>query len=71
MAPPYLKRFRREYPNIDFELLQGDVTQISEWLRCGVVDLGFMTRPTSDEFVFRELLADRMHIVLPPEHPLA
>lgn len=69
--PPYLKQFREEYPNIGFELLQGDVTQISEWLRNGTVDVGFMTDPESDEFYFRELLADRMNIVLPPEHPLA
>ena len=69
--PPFLKRFREDYPNIGFELLQGDVTQISDWLRNGIVDVGFMTPPESDEFYFRELLADRMHIVLPPEHPLA
>ena len=69
--PPYLKHFREIYPNIGFELLQGDVTQISEWLRNGMVDVGFMTPPESDEFYFRELLADRMNIVLPPDHPLA
>ena len=69
--PPYLKRFRQQYPNIRFELLQGDVTQISDWLRNGIVDIGFMTPPESDEFYFRELLEDRMNIVLPPEHPLA
>ena len=69
--PPYLKRFREQYPNIGFELLQGDSVQISEWLRNGVVDVGFMTPPESDEFCFHELLADRMNIVLPPKHPLA
>lgn len=69
--PPFLKRFREQFPNIGFELLQGDSVQISEWLRNGIVDVGFMTPPESGEFVFRELLADRMNIVLPPEHPLA
>ena len=69
--PPYLKRFRERYPNIGFELLQGDSLQISEWLRNGIVDVGFMTQPDAEEFYFRELLADRMNIVLPPEHPLA
>ena len=69
--PPYLKRFRESFPNIGFELLQGDVTEISEWIRNGMVDIGFTTPPNSDEFYFRELLADRMNIVLPPEHPLA
>lgn len=69
--PPYLKRFRESYPNIGFELLQGDVTQICDWLRNGMVDVGFMTPPESDEFYFRELLADRMNIVLPPDHPMA
>ena len=67
--PPYLMRFRQQYPNIAFELLQGDVTQITEWLRSGIVDVGFMTPPESEEFYFRELLADRMNIVLPPDHP--
>lgn len=69
--PPYLKNFREKYPNIGFELSQGDTVQICEWLRNGIVDIGFMTRPDSDEFTFQELLEDRMHIVLPPEHPMA
>ena len=69
--PPHLKSFRAEYPNIGFELLQGDMLQICDWLRNGLVDIGFMTKPDGDEFYFRELLADRMNIVLPPEHPLA
>lgn len=69
--PPFLKRFREEYPNIGFELLQGDSVEISEWLRNGMVDVGFMTQPESEEFYFKELLDDRMNIVLPPEHPLA
>ena len=69
--PPYLKSFREKYPNIGFELLQGDMLQICEWLRNGLVDIGFMTKPDGDEFLFRELMADRMNIVLPPDHPLA
>ena len=69
--PPHLKSFRESYPNIGFELLQGDMLQICDWLRNGMVDVGFMTKPEGDEFVFRELLADRMNIVLPAGHPLA
>ncbi len=69
--PPYLKKFRDAYPNIGFELLQGDMLQICDWLRNGMVDIGFMTKPPEDEFYFRELLADRMNIVLPADHPLA
>ena len=68
--PPHLKSFRESYPNIGFELLQGDMLQICEWLRNGMVDVGFMTKPDGDEFVFKELLADRMNIVLPKGHPL-
>lgn len=69
--PPHLKSFRESYPNIDFDLLQGDMIQICDWLRNGMVDIGFMTPPDSEEFVFRELMEDRMNIVLPEEHPLA
>ena len=47
------------------------MVQICEWLRSGMVDVGFMTKPDGDEFVFKELLADRMNIVLPKDHPLA
>ena len=69
--PPHLKSFREKYPNINFELLQGDVVQICEWLRNGLVDIGFTTKPEGDEFMFRELLADRMYVVLPANHRLA
>ena len=69
--PPYLKKFRDLYPNIGFELNQGDVTQICDWLRNGLVDIGFMTKPEGDEFYFQELLEDRMNIVLPAGHPKA
>ena len=69
--PPFLKKFRERYPNVGFELLQGDVTEICDWLRNGMVDIGFMTKPEGDEFTFQELLDDRMNIVLPAEHPLA
>ncbi len=69
--PPHLKRFGERYPNIGFELLQGDMLQICDWLRNGMVDIGFMTRPESEEFYFRELMEDRMNIVLPESHPLA
>lgn len=69
--PPYLKGFRDKFPNIGFDLLQGDTLEICDWLRSGMVDIGFMTKPESDEFVFTELLADQMYIVLPKNHPLA
>jgi DNA-binding transcriptional LysR family regulator len=43
--PNIIKAFRRDYPNIDYELLLGDYTEIEEWILDGRVDCGFCGCP--------------------------
>lgn len=45
--PNIIKEFQKDYPNIDYELLLGDYTEIEEWIIEGRVDCGFEVADTS------------------------
>jgi DNA-binding transcriptional LysR family regulator len=69
--PNVIKAFQRDFPNIDYELLLGDYTEIEDWILKGRVDCGFLRLPADPglETVFLE--QDRLLAVLPEDHPLA
>lgn len=69
--PNMIKRFQKDYPKIDFELLLGDYTEIESWIQEGRVDFGFLRLPTSIELETVPLERDRLLVVLPEDHPLA
>ena len=69
--PNIIKEFQKDYPNIDYELLLGDYTEIEEWIKTGRVDLGFLRLPTTEEFETIFLEEDKLLVVLPENHPLA
>ena len=37
-APDIIRAFQKDYPNIDYELLLGDYTELEEWVKSGRVD---------------------------------
>ena len=43
--PNIIREFQKDYPNIDYELLMGDYTEIEEWISEGRVDCGFVRMP--------------------------
>lgn len=69
--PNIIKAFQRDYPNIDYELLLGDYTEIESWILEGRVDCGFLRLPTLPEFETIFLEQDKLLVVLPENHPLA
>lgn len=69
--PNMLKFFKKDYPNIDFELLLGDYTEIENWIIEGRVDFGFLRLPTKADIETIFLEQDRLLVVLPEDHPLA
>ncbi|MEA5059069.1 MAG: LysR family transcriptional regulator [Candidatus Pelethousia sp.] len=69
--PNMIKRFRGDYPKIDFELLLGDYTEIESWVQEGRVDFGFLRLPVNLELETISLEKDRLLVVLPEDHPLA
>ena len=69
--PNIIGQFQKDYPNIDYELLLGDYTEIEEWIASGRIDCGFLRLPTHPEFETLFLEQDRLLAVLPEGHPLA
>ena len=69
--PEILKDFHQRYPNIQIQLLTGEYYEISEWLRRGAIDCGFLAMPASSDFETTPLLRDTMVAILPEGHPLA
>lgn len=69
--PNIIKKFREDYPNIEYELLLGDYTEIEEWIAEGRVDCGFIRLPTVGEFETIFLEQDKLLAVIPEEHRLA
>ena len=69
--PNIIKDFQHAYPNIAYEVMLGDYTEIEQWILDGRVDCGFIPLPVhpSLETVFLE--RDQMMAVLPLDHPLA
>ena len=69
--PHMIKRFKRDFPLIEFELLLGDYKEIEHWIEDGQVDFGFLSGDVkaSLETIFVE--EDRLLAVIPATHPLA
>ena len=69
--PNIIKDFQADYPNVAYEIMLGDYTEIEQWIMDGTVDCGFIPLPVdpSLETVFLE--RDQMLAVVPANHPLA
>lgn len=68
--PNMIKEFHKDYPNMDYELLLGDYTEIEHWIATGRVDCGFLRLPTKKDFEVIFLERDTLQVVLPMDHPL-
>ncbi len=69
--PNIIKEFQKDYPNIDYELLLGDYTEIEEWIIEGRVDCGFLRLPTHPELETIFLEQDQLMAIIPENHRLA
>lgn len=70
--PKIIKSFCRDYPNIEYELLLGDYSEIEQWILQGRVDCGFLARTgTGGELDMSVLESDELMAVLPEDHRYA
>lgn len=69
--PNIIKAFQADHPNIDYELLLGDYTEIEEWIITGRVDCGFIRLPVRHDLETIFLEQDKLLAVLPENHPLS
>ncbi len=65
--PPVLKEFQRDYPRVDFKLLNGDYHDVNEWLSDGSVDIGFVALPCELKCETITLMEDRLLAILPKD----
>ena len=69
--PKIIRKFQADYPNIEYELLLGDYTEIENWIVEGRVDCGFLRLPTVSEMETHFLEQDKLMVILPENHPMA
>ncbi len=69
--PRVIKEFQKDFPNIEYEMLLGDYTEIEEWIATGRVDCGFLRLPTKSDFDTLELAKDELRAIIPVDHPFA
>jgi DNA-binding transcriptional LysR family regulator len=69
--PGLIKDFKGQYPAVHFELHQGDYTEISNWIKEGSVDFGFVNPNAVSNLTAIPLQKDEMFAVLPDNHILA
>lgn len=68
--PNIIKEFQKNYPNIDYELLLGDYSEIENWILEGRVDCGFLRLPTHKDLETIFLTKDKLLAILPENHYL-
>lgn len=58
-------------PEMEYEVLEGDYNEISEWILSGRADCGFLRAPVAPGLASEVLARDRLVAVLPEGSPLA
>lgn len=69
--PGIIRTFWQKYPNIQIVLHQGDYTSISEWVRTGAVDFGFVNPNAVKGMETTLIKSGEFRAVLPKNHPLS
>ncbi len=71
LLPQLMRQFKQQYPGVQFDLPQGEYSSISQWVREGSAELGFVHARYAAGLALQPLYRDSMMAVLPQGHPLA
>ena len=69
--PGIIKDFQKSWPNISYELLVGNYTDVQNWILEGRVDCGFLRLPAKPGLKTIFLKRDELAAILPENHRLA
>jgi LysR family transcriptional regulator, transcriptional activator of the cysJI operon len=70
--PPYIKRFLKEYPEVNVHVEYRRANQVYEDVLANIVDLGLVAYPVHDSRLETVALRkDRLVLACPPQHPFA
>lgn len=64
--PDTIRKFQARYPQVTFELWEGDSYQVEEWLRTGVIELGITRLPVLSDVEIIHLHTEPLVAVHPP-----
>jgi len=67
--PNLMRLYNRRFPKIDFQIIEGDYNEITDWVKDGKVDIGFSIE--SADLCFEAFVRDSMLVVLPENSPLS
>lgn len=62
--PEIIRGFNEKYPHISFEIYQGSYEDIIDWLKSGVVDIGFLSRTVNPGFSFYKIFSDPLMCIV-------
>ena len=63
--PEILHSFKKEYTEIEIEVFQGTYDDVADWIKTGVVDLGFLSLSSAGDIPIEPLYRDPLLCVLP------
>lgn len=69
--PRIIEQFKKDFPNVVFEILTGEYLEVEDWLINGRVDCGFVRLPVSKRLETTVLEEDLLLAVMPYNHELA
>ncbi|GGP10693.1 LysR family transcriptional regulator [Oceanobacillus neutriphilus] len=70
LLPKLLAKFQKKHPKIEFTFYEGTYEEIIDWLRSGIIDIGFVVKGKSHtDFDLVPLIKDNMVVAYHPEHP--
>lgn len=63
--PEIVKTYKKKYPGVEIEINQGTYADVINWLKTGVVDIGFLSTKCTRELTVHPLYRDRLMCVVP------
>lgn len=68
--PAIIHLFKKEYPNIEIELLEGGTDDIVGWVEDSVADFGLLSKRHTDSLEWIPLYDDPLMAILPKDYPV-
>ncbi len=69
LLPKMLATFQKKHPKIEFKFFEGSYEEITEWLKSGIVDIGFVVkRKVESNFDLIPLIKDNMVVAYHTKH---
>ena len=63
--PSLLRGFEKDYPNIRIDIYQGSYDDVYQWLKDGIVDLGFLSSTSAGDLSCTPIYQDKIICVAP------